>query len=73
MHKTEGLVNYQAIYLKPIQMIQDRMDVTFAVLIQIWLWQQCVLVLHNIMGNLNGNMYYAVERNAPVLVYLNKR
>ena len=46
------------------------MDVIFTILLQIWLWQQCVPVPHKIMGYRIVNVYYAVVRNSPLLVYL---
>ena len=49
------------------------MDVIFTIQPQIWLRQQCFTVPHNIMVHYTRNVYYAVVRNALILVYLIRR
>ena len=49
------------------------MDAIFKILLQIWLWQQCVPVTQNIIGYHTVNVHYAILKNAPVLVYLIRR
>ena len=48
------------------------MDVIFTILLQIWLFKKCVYIPRNIMGHHTGNVYDAVVRNVPVLVYLTR-
>ena len=60
MFKTEGLVKYQVLFLKPIIMKYDLVVVIFTILLQTWSWKQCVPVNLNIMGYHTGNVYYVV-------------
>ena len=49
MRKTEGLVKYTVIFLKPIRTQYYLMVVIFKIPLKTWPWQQCVPVPLNIM------------------------
>ena len=69
MRKTEVLVKYQVIYLKPIRILYNLMVEIFTIPLQTWILQQCVPVTLNIMGYRTGNMCYVVVISAQVFSY----
>ena len=56
MRKTEGLLKYKIIYLKPKIMLYDLMVVIFTIPLNTWPCKQCVPVPMNIIGYRTENM-----------------
>ena len=69
MRKTEDLVKYPVVFLKPIRMQYYLMFVIFTIPLLTWPWQQCIPVPLNIMGDLTGNIFYIFVISAQVLSY----
>ena len=69
MHKTEGLVKYQVVFLKPIIMQYNLMAVISTIPLHTFPWKKCVPIILNIMGYHNGNVCYIVVISAKVMYY----
>ena len=69
MCKTEGLVKYKVVSLKPIRMLCNLMVAIFTIPLQTWSWQKCISVPINIMGYLTRNLCYAVVTRDKVFYY----
>ena len=70
MRKTGSLMNYQVVSMKYIKIQWNCMAYTLIVLLHIWVWQQCVLVSHNITGYHTINVHTSIVRNSEVYTYL---
>ena len=69
MRKTEGLLKYKIIYLKPKIMLYDLMVVIFTIPLQTWQCQKYVPVLLNIIIYRTVSLCYVVVINSQVLSY----
>ena len=69
MRKTDGLVKYPVIFLKPIRMQYDLMVFIFTIPLKKLPCKKCVPVPLNIMGYCNGNACYVVVISAQVFYY----
>ena len=69
MRKTEGLVKYPVVFLKPLRMQYDLMVVIFTIPLQTWPWQKCVPVPLNIMVYRTENVCYVDVISAQLFSY----
>ena len=69
MHKTEGMVKYPIVFLKPIRMHYELTVVVFTISLQAWPRKKCVPVPLNIMDYPPGNVCYIILTSAKVLSY----
>ena len=73
MRKTEGLVKYPVLFLKPTRMQYDLMVVIFTIPLHTYPWQKCVPGPINIMGCRNVNLCYIVVISFQLLSYQFRR
>ena len=69
MHKTEGLVKYQVVSLKPIKILYDLMFAIFTIPLQTCTWKQCFPVHLKTIVYHTGNVCCIVVIRAQLLYY----